>query len=64
MKCNIVQDYAPPTQDLNPVECVWGLLKISVSKRNPAFMQYLEAIIQEEWGRSGKELLNLKVLRV
>jgi len=35
--------------DLNPIENLWGLLKVKVSKRKPGSLESLRRIIAQEW---------------
>ena len=46
MACNIMACNSP---DLNLIENVWGLMKITVEKRRPNNLVDLKEIIQEIW---------------
>lgn len=39
------------SQDLNPIENLWRILKINVHKRNPQNLKELETFCLEEWTR-------------
>ena len=49
---NIVRLHWPPqSPDLNPIENVWGLVKLRVAQRHPKSMEALKKAIREEWKR-------------
>ena len=37
--------------DLNPIEHLWGDLKIAVERRHPSNVEELEQLAQEEWAK-------------
>lgn len=54
--------------DLNPIENIWGIMKVKISQRNPKNVEELKQFIQEEWNNINpttiKNLINSKKNRV
>ena len=49
----MIEEYPPNSPDMNPIENLLQILKISVSKRKPTNLANLERIIMEEWTKIG-----------
>ena len=43
--------------DLNPIENIWGILKVRVDRRKPLNKQELIAFTQEEWEGIGMDVI-------
>lgn len=44
--------------DLNPIENLWGILKVKVAKRCPETLNELKTILKEEWENISLETLH------
>ena len=42
-------EWHPQSPDINPMEHVWGILKNTISKRNPSSKHTLKQYLLEEW---------------
>ncbi len=47
-----VMDWPSMSQDLNPIEHVWGILKLKVEERKVSNIHQLHDVIIEEWKRT------------
>ena len=52
---HILANWPPNSPDLNPIENLWAILKVNVSKKYPKNIHDLELNIKNEW-----ELLNIE----
>lgn len=53
-----IMEWPPNSPDLNPIENLWGYLKLKVAKRSPKTILDLENVLKEEWSN-----LTLKYLQ-
>lgn len=51
-----VLQWPSQSPDLSPIENLWGILKLRVSKRRPATLEDLWRTVQEEWGSISPQL--------
>ena len=50
-----VMDWPPQSPDMNPIENLWGDLKIAVRRHQPTSKAQLKAVLQDEWHRIAPE---------
>ena len=50
-----VMDWLPQSPDMNPIENLWGDLKIAAQRHQPTSKAQLKAVLQDEWQRIAPE---------
>ena len=50
-----VMDWSRQSADMNPIENLWGDLKIAVRRHQPTSKVQLKAVLQDEWQRKAHE---------
>ena len=50
-----VMDWPPQSPDMNPIENLWGDLKIAVRRHQPTSKAQLKAVLQDDWQRIAPE---------
>lgn len=57
-----VMDWPSQSPDLNPIENLWHVLKINVSKKNPKNIKHLVEVCKEEWKKLDPNMIKKLVL--
>ena len=55
-------NWPPNSPDLNPIENLWGILKVAVSKRFPTTKEQLVEAISLEWENLSSETVQNLIL--
>ncbi len=48
-KINTLENWPNSPPDINPIENVWAIMKVEVSKKNPKNLEELEEAIRTSW---------------